>query len=90
MKPRIPVKYRVYWLIFFCPASPSLASAASEGTTTVSSENMIDAVMYGMIPRANTATRSSAPPTNRSMNAKTPPPVVSSFSAWRSTPGTGM
>ena len=34
---------------------------------------MIDAVMYGMMPRANTATRLSAPPENRLRKPTTPP-----------------
>ncbi len=54
---------------------------------------MIEAVMYGMIPRKNTATLVSAPPENRSRNATTPPPLVDSFRALmarKSTYGTGM
>ena len=53
---------------------------------------MIDAVMYGMIPRKNTATFVSAPPENRSKNATTPPASDSfrSLIAWKSTYGTGM
>ena len=53
---------------------------------------MIDAVMYGMIPRKNTATFVSAPPENRSRKPTTPP-VFESFSsliARKSTYGTGM
>ena len=41
---------------------------------------MIDAVMYGMIPRKNTATFVSAPPEKRSKNATTPP-ASDSFSS---------
>ena len=37
---------------------------------------MIDAEMYGMIPRANTERRESAPPENRSRKPKTPPPIA--------------
>ena len=38
---------------------------------------MIDAVMYGMMPSANTATRASAPPENRSRKPTTPAPPLS-------------
>ncbi len=59
--------------------------------TTVSSCMMIDAVMYGMMPSANTATRLSAPPEKRSRKPTTPaPPSLKNFCrASRSTPGTG-
>ena len=52
---------------------------------------MIDAVMYGMMPRANTATRLSAPPENRLRNPTTPAPPSSKncFRAVMSIPGTG-
>ena len=52
---------------------------------------MIDAVMYGMMPSANTATRARAPPENRSRKPATPalPDSKNFFSAARSTPGTG-
>ena len=36
---------RVHWLIFFCPAAPSLATASSAGDTFVSIEKMMDAEM---------------------------------------------
>ena len=64
----------MYWLIFLAPASPSFSSASSCGMTTPSSWKMIDAVMYGMIPSANTASRSSAPPANRLRKPNTPAP----------------
>ena len=38
---------------------------------------MIEAVMYGMIPRANTAKELSAPPENRFRN-----PIAPWVSAW--------
>ena len=60
------VPYRVYWVIFFRPASPSLASRSRVGITTVSSWRMIDAEMYGMMPSANTERRRRLPPENRS------------------------
>ena len=56
---------------------------------------MIDAVMYGMIPSANTAALVSAPPENRSRKPTAPPvPFDAAFFsariAWKSTYGTGM
>ena len=45
MSARTAVKYRVYWLTFFCPAGPSFMRASSFGLTMVSSCMMIDAVM---------------------------------------------
>ncbi len=39
------VPYRVYWVIFLRPASPSFFSASRCGDTTVSSCMMIDAEM---------------------------------------------
>src|SRR4051794_9435662 len=57
---------------------------------------MIDAVMYGMIPRKNTETAVSAPPENRSNKPRTPPLlsfrpcVLSDWIDLKSTYGTGM
>ena len=45
------------------------------GITAVSSCIMIDALMYGMIPRENTAQFSKAPPLNKLNSAARPPPV---------------
>src|SRR3569832_1978390 len=58
------VKYRVYCVILRRPDSPSFFSCSSLGQTTVNSWMMIEAEIYGMIPRANTATRDKAPPEN--------------------------
>ena len=82
---------RVYLVITFWPCSPSLASSSSLGITTVSSCMMIDAVMYGMIPSANTATLPRAPPENRSRKPTTPAPPLAknSFRAPMSMPGVG-
>ncbi len=55
---------------------------------------MIDAVMYGMIPRKKTETAVSAPPENRLNRPRTPPAPFdcdcSSWTALKSTYGTGM
>ena len=67
------VPYRVYSVIFFRPASPSLARAWRRGTTTVRSCRTMDAVMYGMIPRAKIVTLESAPPENMSKKPIRPP-----------------
>ncbi len=53
---------------------------------------MIELVMYGMIPSANTAKFVSAPPENSWKKASTPPCsawFLSAFSAEMSIPGTG-
>ncbi len=59
------VRYRVYWVILAWPAWPSWRRVSSRGITTASSWRMMLAVMYGMMPRANTDSLSSAPPLNR-------------------------
>src|SRR5258705_12550448 len=59
------VRYRVYWVILAWPAWPSLRKVSSRGITTARSWRMMLAVIYGMMPRANTDSLSSAPPLNR-------------------------
>ena len=53
---------------------------------------MIDAVMYGMIPSANSAIRDSPPPVNVFSRLRTPLRVVLWIASTASmlTPGTGM
>ena len=53
---------------------------------------MIDAVMYGVMPRAKTERRRRAPPENMSRNPRSPPALAlkNSSSAWASSPGVGM
>jgi hypothetical protein len=53
---------------------------------------MIDAEMYGMMPRANTEARDSAPPENMSNMPRMPPDWESNscLSCSGSIPGTGM
>ena len=70
-----------------------LGSFSSEGTTTVSSCRMIDAVMYGMIPSANSAIRLSPPPLNVFSRLRIPPLPNCfwiSLTACTLIPGTGM
>ena len=55
----------MYCVSFASPAWPSSFSFSSRGITTPSSCTMIELVMYGMIPSANTESCSSAPPLNR-------------------------
>ena len=73
------VRYRVYWVSLAWPAWPSFLSCSNLGITTVSSCTMIEAVMYGMMPSANTLSRSSAPPENRlsTVNRSLPVPASS-------------
>ena len=59
--------------------------------TTVMSCRMMLAVMYGMIPSANTAKRVSAPPANRFRKSSSglPRASIAACRASRSMPGTG-
>src|SRR5215212_1102902 len=59
------------------PTSPSFEFFSSDGTTTVSSCRMIEAVMYGMIPSANSAIRDRPPPLNVFSRLRIPPPPES-------------
>src|SRR5690348_17998904 len=61
---RPTVIQRVYSVIFFRPSSPSFWSFSRVGETTPSNCRMIDAVMYGIIPRAKTVRRPRLPPEN--------------------------
>src|SRR5712691_1775431 len=69
---RPTVRYLVYWVILAWPACPSCFSVSSRGITTVSSCRMMLAVMYCMMPSANTDRRSSAWPLSRFTMASTP------------------
>ncbi len=71
-KHRISVAYRVYWLIFCRPPS-SFCILLSCGITDDSNCNMIDALMYGMMPSEKIAQFSSAPPLKILNNAATDP-----------------
>ena len=94
---RPTVRYLVYWVILDCPAWPSCFSVSSRGITTVSSCRMMLAVMYGMMPSANTDKRSSAWPLSRLTMASTPavelPAAVAAFEQkatfFSSMPGVG-
>ena len=86
------VPYRVYWVIFRRPCSPSFLSCSSFGCTTDRSCMMIAAEMYGMMPIAKIENRLSAPPENM-LNMSRIVPRCCSKSASRATgsiPGTGM
>ncbi len=86
------VPYRVYWLIFFRPCSPSLLSRSSGGTTTVRSWMMMLAEMYGMMPSAKIDNCSIAPPLNMLNIPRKPVVADCMYSIMRSrfTPGTMM
>src|ERR671917_605276 len=83
------VKYRVYCVIFCCPVSPSLASSCSLGIATVINCITIEAVMYGMIPKAKTLRLLNAPPVKTPKRPVIAFPCVSSPlpSPSRSPPG---
>ncbi len=69
------------------------SQASSEGTTTVSSCMMIEAVMYGMIPSANSAMRARLPPEKVLSRLRIPPLEKFSWSCWTASvlmPGAGM
>ena len=60
------------------------------GKTGVITCRMIEAVMYGMIPSANTPSRASPPPENTDRRPKMPPWLESALeSASEFTPGAG-
>jgi hypothetical protein len=82
----------VYWVIFLRPISPSFESFSRYGQTTVKSCRMIDAEMYGMIPRAKTESLRSAPPEKMSRKPKSDPADErkNASIAAGSTPGVGM
>ena len=86
----------MYWVIFASPACPSWRSVSRRGITTASSCRMMLAVMYGMMPSANTESRNSAPPLNRltSWNRPTWLPLLltvfrQAFTAFSEIPGVG-
>src|SRR5437879_2804262 len=85
------VPYRVYWVIFLRPASPSFASRSRLGMTTVRSARRIDAEMYGMMPSPKIESRLRLPPENRSTMPRSVPWTWSKncASAWPSIPGVG-
>ena len=90
------VRYRVYWVIFAWPAWPSWRSVSSRGMTTASNCKMMLAVMYGIMPRANTDSRSSAPPLNKLTSWYTPAALlvfsrpVQNCTAFSEMPGVGI
>src|SRR5664279_873081 len=89
---RAMVRYRVHWVILRRPSSPSFCNFSRVGTTTVSNCRMIDAVMYGMIPKAKTVRRRMLPPANRSKKPKIDPEFELKNSSQRCKliPGVGM
>ena len=61
-KPRVPK--RVYCVIFFLPDSPCFLISFKAGMVADINCIIIEADMYGIIPRARILKRSSAPPEN--------------------------
>src|SRR5208337_31003 len=86
------VKYRVYWVIFRRPSSPSFCNRSRYGNTTVINCRMMDEVMYGMMPRAKIVSRRKLPPLNRSKIPSTDPAdcLKRSSSTVVLMPGVGM
>ncbi len=81
------------WVSFFWPTAPSSRHCSNLGMTTINSWMMIDAVMYGMMPRPNTANLVRAPPENRLRKLTTPAwdaDAASDCTALKSMPGQGM
>src|ERR1700733_545538 len=78
------VRYLVYCVIFAWPAWPSFFSVSSRGMTTVSNWRMMLAVMYGMMPSANTDMYLRALPLSRSMICSVPamPDVAAIFEQY--------
>ena len=88
------VAYRVHWLILRWPALPSLESFSSAGTTFTSSEKMMLALMYGMMPRLKSAACWIPPPLmmfRKSIRPGSCPPLSTTartYPGW--IPGSGM
>ena len=89
ISPNAKVKYRVHCVILRWPVSPSFAHAPRVGITMVKSCKIIEAVIYGIIPNANTAKLDNAPPANRSTKPRIGVCSKRVLSAFTSTPGTG-
>ncbi len=82
----------MYFVITLCPAWPSFFSSLSCVVIDVNSVMIIDADMYGMIPKAKTVNRLNAPPENI-LNIPRMPPLCESksfLSSIGSIPGTGI
>ena len=60
------VPYRVSWLIFLRPSSPSFWSRWKYGTTAPISWMMMEVEIYGMMPRPKIAALLNAPPAKMS------------------------
>src|SRR6202048_5352840 len=86
------VKYRVYCVILRRPSSPSFCNFSRYGNTTVINCKMMDAVIYGMMPRAKIVKRRRLPPLNKSKIPRTDPwPCWKRLSSTRALmPGVGI
>ncbi len=85
------VMYRVHCVSVFRPSS-SFCILPMVGTTPPTSWKMIEAEMYGMMPRAKTVARDSPPP-SMSYSPKNPAAAefrMKSERAWTLTPGAAM
>ena len=82
--------YLVYLLIFFLPSSPDFWSSSRLSKPIVRSCKMIDAVIYGPIPNANSVKLLNAPPVNILYRESRLLLPTISFIILVSTPGTGI
>jgi len=82
-------RYRVYWLIFVRPYSPSRWSACSDGTTPVISCMMIEALMYGFHAERHDREARQATTREQVEQPEIGLPFRKFVSSARLTPGTG-
>ena len=84
------VMMRVMFVSFFLPSSPCLERRSSAGMPTVRSCTIMDALMYGPIPSANSVPFASAPPVTPLISPKKSFVVTASVKRPRARPGTGI
>ena len=76
-KDKPTVRYRVKFVSFFRPSSPSLVHSSSEGNAMVNSWTIMEAVIYGVIESAKIENFSKPTPVKafRKPNASLPVPA---------------
>ena len=87
---RITVMMRVIVVSFFLPSSPSLLMRSNAGIPTVNSCTIIEALMYGPIPSANSVPFASALPVMPLMSVRKSFPSIASLNVLLINPGTGI
>src|SRR3989338_5997576 len=83
-------RYRVYWLIFCLPYSPSFERFSNAGMIIVKSWTMIEAVIYGATPIATMEKFSNPPPEKIFSKPRSWLLRKSAFKLSTSTPGKGI